>query len=103
MATDYAPGSFVTLTRDELRALRDSLHCRQQDIALALGIDPNTYARMERGELSVTTPMARLLLYVVADQTHRPVNELCAEVYSRRLERSAAERRKKKKRKTRAA
>lgn len=70
-----------TLTEFELYALRrgvsgshsqvylasGGMAATQADFARWLGVAPNTYALYERGELAISVPMARLVVYVVAE------------------------------------
>jgi transcriptional regulator with XRE-family HTH domain len=52
---------------ETLRRLRGRLRLSQTVLARLLGVAPNTVARMERGELSIREPIARLLLFVARD------------------------------------
>jgi transcriptional regulator with XRE-family HTH domain len=56
------------MTGDELREVRLGLGLSQEGLAGKVGAHRNTVARWERGELSISEPVARLLclLYVSA-------------------------------------
>jgi transcriptional regulator with XRE-family HTH domain len=56
------------MTGDELREIRLALGLSQEGLAGKVGAHRNTVARWERGELSISEPVARLacLLYVSA-------------------------------------
>ena len=45
----------------ELREIRGRLQFTQQEMADYVGLHSNSIARMERGELSITEPVARLV------------------------------------------
>ena len=79
-----------SLTPKELRSLRHCAHeaawtdgavwaraiPTQEAFAVWLGIAPNTQARMERGELPIRPPMARLAIYVTAERAGQPVERI---------------------------
>ena len=55
------------MNAETLRRLRGRLRLSQAVLARLLGVAPNTVARMERGELPIREPIARLLLFVARD------------------------------------
>jgi len=55
------------MTAAALRNLRPRLRLSQAGLARLLGVAPNTVARMERGEMRISEPTARLLLFVQRD------------------------------------
>jgi transcriptional regulator with XRE-family HTH domain len=55
------------VTPTTLARLRSRLKLTQAGLARLLGISTNTVARLERGELPISEPMARLLLFVARD------------------------------------
>ena len=55
------------MNAEALRRLRARLRLSQAGLARLLGMAPNTVARMERGEQSISEPTARLLLFVARD------------------------------------
>jgi transcriptional regulator with XRE-family HTH domain len=46
---------------------RKRLHLTQAGLARLVGISPNSVARMERGEMGISEPVARLFLFVQRD------------------------------------
>jgi transcriptional regulator with XRE-family HTH domain len=52
---------------EALRLLRGRLKLSQARLARLIGMASNTVARMERGELPISEPTARLLLFVARD------------------------------------
>jgi transcriptional regulator with XRE-family HTH domain len=55
------------MTSTAFYRLRRRLGLSQPKLARLLGVAPNTVARMERGEMGISVPMARLLLFVAQD------------------------------------
>ena len=51
----------------EIKALRERLHLTQKALAEAVGVEPNTVARWERGEVTISPAMADRLEKVVED------------------------------------
>ena len=54
----------ATMTGDELRNKREELGMTQEQLAVALGVAPNTVARWERGERNIP-PYLSLALQTV--------------------------------------
>ena len=75
-----------SLTPPELRHLRNGElpWWSQEQFADWLGIASNTYARMERGELPIRPPLARLVICVVAENTKQSVESVRAALEERR-------------------
>jgi len=63
------------MTPNEMRWLRQRAGISQSMFAGWLGIDKNTVARMERGEIQIRIPIARLTLYVLAALFERTIDE----------------------------
>jgi transcriptional regulator with XRE-family HTH domain len=55
------------MNAEAFRRLRARLRLSQAGLARLLGMAPNTVARMERGEQSISEPTARLLLFIARD------------------------------------
>jgi len=57
----------------ELRRLRTRARLTQATLAARLGVAPNTVARWERNERSITEPMTRLIQMMLAplNRTHK--------------------------------
>ena len=56
----------MTMTGNELLAVRRRLGWTQAQLAEAVGVAPNTVARWERGELSMREPAVRLVRLLAA-------------------------------------
>jgi DNA-binding transcriptional regulator YiaG len=57
--TDYT--FRIVVTGQELNALRQKLALTQAALAEAIGVTSNTVARWERGEMTISEPVARLI------------------------------------------
>jgi transcriptional regulator with XRE-family HTH domain len=49
----------------ELRQLRESMGWTQFEFAMKLGLQPNSYARLERGEREISLTVAKLARLIV--------------------------------------
>ena len=57
------------MTGNELRRIRDRLGLTQAAFAERLGVTPNTVARWERDEVSISEPAARLARLLIEIKT----------------------------------
>ena len=48
------------MTGNELRQIRERLGLTQVELAADVGLDPNSIARQERGEVAIREPLAKL-------------------------------------------
>lgn len=64
---DYTDGMLYGMNAITLHGMRKRLHLTQAALARLLGVAENTVARMERGEMGISEPLARLLLFVQRD------------------------------------
>jgi transcriptional regulator with XRE-family HTH domain len=55
----------------ELRAIRDRMNLTQRALAERLGVHPNSVARMERSELRISAPVAKLARLLATHHTSR--------------------------------
>ena len=60
----------------ELRAIRDRMKLSQSQLAKEIGIHTNSIARMERGEMTISEPVARLVRLLAAHQPKRKERKL---------------------------
>ena len=52
----------------ELKTIRDHLVLTQVELSKLVGVTSNTIARWERGEVSISEPMSRLIQSIYAQQ-----------------------------------
>ena len=62
---DYTKGIVALVDGSELRRLRTRAGLTQAALAAKLGVAPNTVARWERNERTITEPMTRLIRVTV--------------------------------------
>ena len=62
---DALPEGMEGIWADVLRALRTHLDLTQTEMAERLGVHKNTVARIERGEISISGPVRKLLQTLV--------------------------------------
>ena len=59
------------MTGKQLRNMRNKLKWTQVEYAKAVGVTPNTIARWERDEVSISEPMARLIRSIHAQEKRK--------------------------------
>jgi predicted transcriptional regulator len=64
-ALSLMDNSFMPMTRTELRKRRKHLGLTQKQMADRVGVHWNSLARMERGEMTISEPVARLVRFLV--------------------------------------
>jgi transcriptional regulator with XRE-family HTH domain len=67
LTAHYTDRMLYGMNATTLHNTRKRLHLTQAALARLLGVAENTVARMERGEMGISEPMARLLLFVQRD------------------------------------
>lgn len=58
----------IVVTGRELRAIRQKLKLTQAALAQTIGVASNTVARWERGEMTISEPVARLIEKIAEEQ-----------------------------------
>ena len=59
------------MTGPELRRLRKRLGLLQRELAVRVGVTPNTVARWERDEVGISEPVARLIRFLAKTEPKR--------------------------------
>ncbi len=60
--------SRIVVAGRELKGIRVRLGLTQAQLAEAVGVTPNTVARWERSEISISEPIARLVRKIASEQ-----------------------------------
>ena len=56
----------MSITKSALKRYRKQLNLTQVEMAKQIGIHSNSLARMERGEMTISVPVSRLVQFLVA-------------------------------------
>ena len=70
LPADYALRIVTPMTGNELRQVRERLGLTQVELAARVGLDSNSVARQERGEVMIREPLAKLYHRLLAEQTN---------------------------------
>lgn len=71
LTLDYTTGIVWYVDGLELRRLRTRARLTQAALAARLGVAPNTVARWERNERTITEPMTRLIQMMLAPSNRK--------------------------------
>jgi DNA-binding transcriptional regulator YiaG len=61
----------MAMKGSELRAIRDRMKLSQSQLAREIGVHTNSLARMERDEMTISEPVARLVRLLAPNQPKR--------------------------------
>ena len=65
------------MTGERIRYVREKLGLTQREMAEAVGLHVNSYAKAERGEMAISRTLAKVVLWIAATgEPHPPFAEL---------------------------